>query len=175
MKKYRQSVRSAVCCFTVNIPLFFHHCIHFRSRSRPGFYGSGSGSGSEQIVSAAPAPAPSKSFRRLRLRLRANRFGGSGSGSDQNVSAPAAPAPAPAPHPWLHHFDMTRSQSIYPSACFASRCRHAPSTLRSRFGGPFSRRVAHSYRPLLVVPCIASVGTSRRVPTHGYRGRHTAL
>ena len=76
-EKYRQSVRSAVCCFAINIPLFFHNCIHFRSRSRPVFYGSG------------PAPAPS------------NRFGGSGSGSgsDQNVSAPAAPAPAP--HPWF--------------------------------------------------------------------------
>ena len=85
--KYRQSVRSAVCCFAVNIPLFFYNCIHFRSRSRPVFYGSGSGSGSEQTVSAAPAPAPapSKPFRRLRLRLRLRPkcvgSGGSGSGS----------------------------------------------------------------------------------------------
>ena len=59
MKEYRQSVRSAVCYFAVNIPLFFHNCIHFRSRSlQRVFYGSGSGSGSEQTVSVAPAPAP---------------------------------------------------------------------------------------------------------------------
>ena len=72
--------------FAVNIPLFFHNCIPFRSRSRPVFLRL-----------------------RLRLRLRANRFGGSdsGSGSDHNVSAPAAPAPAPAPapHPWLWVLD----------------------------------------------------------------------
>ena len=74
MKKHRQSVRSAVCCFAVNIPLFFHNCIHFRSRSRPVCYGSGSGSVSEQTVSVAPAPAPAPTkmcrLRRLRLRLR---------------------------------------------------------------------------------------------------------
>ena len=49
---------------------FFYNCIHFRSRSRPVFYGSGSGSGSEQTVSAAPAPAPTKMCRLWRLRLR---------------------------------------------------------------------------------------------------------
>ena len=64
-KKYRQSVRSAVCYFADNIPLFFHNCIHFRSRSRPVFYGSGSGS--EQTVSAAPAPALTKMCRLRRL------------------------------------------------------------------------------------------------------------
>ena len=72
MKKYRQSVRSAVCYFAVNIPLFFQNGIHFRRRSRPVFL-------------------------RLRLRLRANCFGGSDSSSDKNVSAPASPAPAPHP------------------------------------------------------------------------------
>ena len=46
-EKYRQSVCSAVCYFAVYIPLFFHNCIPFRSRSRTVFYGSGSGSGSE--------------------------------------------------------------------------------------------------------------------------------
>ena len=73
-EKYRQSVCSAVCYFSVNIPLFFNNCIPFRSRSRPVFYGSGSGSGSGQTVSAAPAPAPAPTkmcrLRRLRLRLR---------------------------------------------------------------------------------------------------------
>ena len=73
-EKYRQSVCAAVCYFAVNIPLVFHNCIHFRSRSRPVFYGSGSDSGSEQTVSAAPAPAPAPTkmcrLRRLRLRLR---------------------------------------------------------------------------------------------------------
>ena len=73
-EKYRQSVCSAVCYFAVNIPLVFHNCIHFLSRSRPVFYGSGSDSGSEQTVSAAPAPAPTPTkmcrLRRLRLRLR---------------------------------------------------------------------------------------------------------
>ena len=71
-EKYRQSVCSAVCYFAVNIPLFFHNCIPFRSRSRPVFSGSGSSSGSEQTVSTAPAPAPTKMcrLRRLRLRLR---------------------------------------------------------------------------------------------------------
>ena len=73
-EKYRQSVCSAVCYFAVNIPLVFHNCIHFRSRSRPIFYGSGSDSGSEQTVSVAPAPAPTPTkmcrLRRLRLRLR---------------------------------------------------------------------------------------------------------
>ena len=57
-EKYRQSVCSAVCYFAVNIPLFFHNCIPFRSRSLPVFYGSGSGSGSDQNVSAPAAPAP---------------------------------------------------------------------------------------------------------------------
>ena len=61
-----------VCYFALNIPLFFHNFIPFRSRSRPFFYGSGSGS--EQTVSAAPAPAPAPTkmcrLRRLRLRLR---------------------------------------------------------------------------------------------------------
>ena len=60
MKKYSQSVRSAVCYFAVNIPLFFHNCIHFRSQSRL---------------------MPHAAFLRLRLRLRANSFGGSGSAS----------------------------------------------------------------------------------------------
>ena len=44
--------------FAVNIPLFSHDCIPFRSRSRSVFLRL-----------------------QLRLRLRANRFGGSGSGS----------------------------------------------------------------------------------------------
>ena len=47
MKKYRQSVRSAVSYFAVNIPLFFHNCIHFRSRSH--------------LVFTAPAAAPAPS------------------------------------------------------------------------------------------------------------------
>ena len=64
---------SAVFYFAVNIPLFFHNCIPFRSRSRPVF------------TAPAPAPAPSKPFRRLRLRLRLRPkcvgSGGSGSAS----------------------------------------------------------------------------------------------
>ena len=91
-EKYRQSVCSAICYFAVYIPLFFHNCIPFRSRSRTVFLRL-----------------------RLRLRLRVNRFGGSGSGSgsDQNVSAPAAPAPAP--HPWyLDHLFRSQHPNQFP-------------------------------------------------------------
>ena len=62
-----------VCHFALNIPLFFHNFIPFRSRSRRFF------------TAPAPAPTPSKPFWRLRLRLRLRPkcvgSGGSGSGS----------------------------------------------------------------------------------------------
>ena len=78
MKKYGQSVYSAVCYFAVNIPLFFHNSIPFLSRSR--FF-------------TAPAPAPSKPFRRLRLRLRPKCVGSGGSGSG-SASLDLAPLPS---------------------------------------------------------------------------------
>ena len=75
-EKYRQSVCSSVCYFTVNIPLFFHNCIVFGAGAAPVF--------------TAPAPAPSKPFRWLRLRLRLRPkcvgSGGSGSGSASLIS-----------------------------------------------------------------------------------------
>ena len=57
-EKYRQICLFGCFIVAVNIPLFFHNYIHFRSQKRPVFYGSGSGSDQNVSAPAAPVPAP---------------------------------------------------------------------------------------------------------------------
>ena len=69
IKKYRQSVRSAVCCFALTVRYFSTIVSIFGAGATPFF------------TAPTPAPAPSKPFRRLRLRLRPKCVGSGGSGS----------------------------------------------------------------------------------------------